>query len=103
MPAIEVGRICVKKTGREAGKRCVIVDIIDKNFVLITGPKSVTGVKRRRVNVNHINVTEETIKIKRGASDEEVAQALGVPQKTEKPEDSEESKKVKTKKIAESI
>ncbi len=103
MPAIEVGRICVKKTGREAGKRCVIVDIIDKNFVLITGPKSVTGVKRRRVNVNHINVTEETIKIKRGASDEEVAQALGVPQKTEKPEDSEERKKVKTKKIAESI
>ena len=77
MPAIEVGRICVKATGREAGKRCVIVDLIDKNFVLVTGPLSVTGVKRRRVNVNHIKPTEAKIKIKRGATDEQVAQLLG--------------------------
>jgi len=78
VPAIEVGRVCVKATGREAGKRCVIVDLIDKNFVLVTGPGSVTGVKRRRVNVNHIKPTEEKIKIKRGATDEQVAQLLGV-------------------------
>ncbi|MDH5795799.1 MAG: 50S ribosomal protein L14e [Candidatus Bathyarchaeota archaeon] len=78
MPAIEVGRVCVKATGREAGKRCVIVDMIDKNFVLVTGPRAVTGVKRRRVNVSHIKPTEEKIKIKRAASDEEVAAALGV-------------------------
>jgi len=83
MPAIEVGRVCVKTTGREAGKKCVIVDVIDKNFVLVTGPKSATSVKRRRVNVNHLNLTEEKIKIKRGAADEEVAQALGTPEKTE--------------------
>jgi len=56
----------------------VIVDLIDKNFVLVTGPGSVTGVKRRRVNVNHIKLTEEKIKIKRGATDEQVAQLLGV-------------------------
>lgn len=48
MPAIEVGRICVKLFGREAGRKCVVVDIIDKNFVLITGPKKLTGIKRRR-------------------------------------------------------
>ena len=36
MPAIEVGRICVKLTGREAGRKCVIVDIMDKSFVVIT-------------------------------------------------------------------
>lgn len=76
MPAIEVGRICVKVTGREAGKRCVIVDIIDKNFILITGPKNITGVKRRRVNISHVEALEEEIKIKRGASDEEVSEAL---------------------------
>ncbi len=76
MPAVEVGRICVKASGREAGRRCVIVDIIDKNFVLITGPKEVTGVKRRKVNVNHIEPTEVKIKIKKGASDEEVTKAL---------------------------
>lgn len=83
MPAIEVGRICVKTSGREAGKRCVLVEIIDKNFVLITGPKSITGVKRRRANVNHITPTEETIKIRRGASDEDVAEALSKAGKIE--------------------
>ena len=83
MPAIEVGRICVKATGREARKRCVIVDLIDKNFVLVTGPLSVTGVKRRRVNVNHIKPTEEKIKIRRGATDEQVAELLGVKEEPE--------------------
>jgi large subunit ribosomal protein L14e len=76
MPAIEVGRICVKICGREAGKKCVIVDIIDKNFVLVTGPKTVTGVKRRRANINHLEPLTEKIDIKRGASDEEVTEAL---------------------------
>lgn len=78
MPAIEIGRICVKTTGRESGKRCVIIDIIDKNFVLITGPSSKTGIRRRRVNIRHLEVTEEKIKIDRGASDEETAKALDV-------------------------
>ncbi|MCW4020648.1 MAG: 50S ribosomal protein L14e [Candidatus Bathyarchaeota archaeon] len=86
MPAIEVGRICVKVSGREAGKRCVIVDLVDKNFVLVTGPRPVTGVKRRRVNVSHIEPTDEKVKIKKGASDEEVAQALGVTGKAKKSE-----------------
>ena len=76
IPAVEVGRICVKLAGREAAQKCVIVDLIDKNFVLVTGPKEVTGLKRRRVNVNHIEPTRDTVKIERGASDEEVVQAL---------------------------
>lgn len=76
MVAIEIGRICVKLRGREAGRKCVIVDIIDENFVLVTGPKSLSGVKRRKVNVNHIEPTDKKISIKSGASDEEVLQAL---------------------------
>ncbi|MCD6264164.1 50S ribosomal protein L14e [Candidatus Bathyarchaeota archaeon] len=76
MPAIEVGRICIKTRGREAGRRCVIVDIIDRNFVLVTGPKDVTGVRRRRVNMSHLKPTEEKIEISRGASDDEVRAAL---------------------------
>lgn len=81
MPAIEVGRICIKTAGREAGKKCVIVDIIDKNFVLVTGPKQLTGVRRRKANIKHLEVTEEKIKIKKGASDEEVLKALEKSQK----------------------
>jgi len=76
MPAIEVGRICVKIKGREAGRRCVILDIIDRNYVMVTGPKNVTGVRRRRANINHLKPTEDLIKIRRGASDEEVYKAI---------------------------
>ncbi|MCX8204602.1 MAG: 50S ribosomal protein L14e [Candidatus Nezhaarchaeota archaeon] len=76
MPAIEVGRVCVKTTGREAGLKCVIVDLLDENFVLITGPKEVSGVKRRRVNIKHLMPLEVLINIPRGASDGEVERAL---------------------------
>ena len=76
MPAIEVGRICLKELGRETGKKCVVIDVMDKSFVLVTGPKKVTGVKRRRVNINHLMPLLDKIEVKRGASDEEVAQAL---------------------------
>ena len=76
MPAIEVGRICTKQIGRENGKKCVIIDVMDKSFVLVTGPKKITGVKRRRVNINHVMPLQDKIEVKRGASDEEVTQAL---------------------------
>ncbi len=76
MPAIEIGRICVKQAGRETGKKCVIIDIMDKSFVLVTGPKKVTGVKRRRVNINHLEILQDKLEIARGASDEEVTSTL---------------------------
>jgi large subunit ribosomal protein L14e len=76
MASIEVGRICVKLTGRETGKKCVIVDIVDKNFAVITGPKGVTGVRRRRTNVDHLEPTSSNVELKKGATDEEVEKAL---------------------------
>ncbi|MGB9622571.1 MAG: 50S ribosomal protein L14e [Candidatus Bathyarchaeia archaeon] len=81
MSVIEIGRICVKTKGREAGKRCVVVDIVDKNFVIASGPKELTGVKRRRVNISHLEPTEEKINIKRNATDEEVKKLLGKEEK----------------------
>ena len=82
MVSIEVGRICVKLLGREAGKKCVIVDVIDKNFALITGPKTVTGVRRRRTNLGHLESTPETVELKKGATDDEVEKALTKAKKT---------------------
>jgi large subunit ribosomal protein L14e len=76
MPAVEVGRLCVKTAGRENGKKCVVVDVMDKSFAMITGPKAVTGVKRKRVNLNHIMPLQDKIELERGASDEEVSSAL---------------------------
>jgi large subunit ribosomal protein L14e len=83
MPAIEVGRVCVKVAGRESGRKCVIVDVMDKSFVVVTGPKKVTGVKRRRVNINHVAPIEDTVQIKRGASDEEVTKMIEADGKLE--------------------
>jgi len=77
MPKVfDVGRICVKTAGREAGRKCVVVDIVDENFVVVTGPKSLTGVKRRRVNVKHLEPLQHKIVINKGATDEEVIAAL---------------------------
>ena len=76
MPAIEIGRICVIMAGRRAGRKCVIVDIIDENFVLVTGPQNITGVKRRRMNIKHLEPIDKSIKISKGAGDEEVEKAL---------------------------
>ena len=82
MTSIEVGRICVKLLGRDAGKKCVIIDVIDKNFVLITGPKSMTGVRRRRTNVDHLEPTPESIEVKKSADDDEVEKALSKAKKS---------------------
>ncbi|MDH5779230.1 MAG: 50S ribosomal protein L14e [Candidatus Bathyarchaeota archaeon] len=76
MPAVEVGRVCVKLAGREAGSKCVVVDVIDKNFVLVTGPVKVSGVKRRRVNVSHVEPMDAKVKIEKGADDAVVVDAL---------------------------
>lgn len=83
MPAVEIGRICVKQVGRENGKKCVVIDIMDKSFILVTGPKKVTGVKRRRVNMNHVKPLQDKIEVKRGASDDDVAKSLEAAGKLE--------------------
>ena len=72
----------MKLTGRETGKKCIIVDVIDKNFALVTGPKSVTGIRRRRTNVDHLEPTVEMVELKKGATDDEVEKALKLSKKT---------------------
>ena len=63
MSVYDIGRLCVKTMGREAGYLCVIVDIVDKNYLLIDGLK----VRRRRVNYRHIEPIAETVDIKKGS------------------------------------
>lgn len=69
---MEVGRVCVKLAGREAEQKCVIVEVLDQNFVLVSGP----GVKRKRCNIMHLEPTGLKIEISKGATDEEVKRAL---------------------------
>jgi large subunit ribosomal protein L14e len=76
MSLVEVGRVCVKTHGRESGSKCVVVERIDKNFVLVTGPKKLTGVRRRKANVDHLTPTKKKVDIKAGADDSAVTKAL---------------------------
>ncbi len=63
----EIGRICVKIAGRDAGLKCVVVDVFDDCFVLIDGQT-----RRRKCNVRHLEPLKEVIKIKKNASHTEV-------------------------------
>ena len=66
MPAIEVGRICMKISGREAGEKCVIVEIIDDKFVEVVG----SNVKNRRCNTKHLEPLDQVMEIKSENPDE---------------------------------
>jgi large subunit ribosomal protein L14e len=50
----------------------VVVDVLDRNFVVVSGPR----VKRRRCNVMHLEPTDKKLDIPRGCSDEDVRRAL---------------------------
>lgn len=72
MGVYDIGTVCVKLLGREAGYLCVVVEVIDKNFALVEGLK----VRRRRCNFNHLSPTADKVDIKKGASKEEIAKAI---------------------------
>lgn len=76
MTAIQIGRVIVKTNGREAGKKGVIINIIDPNYVLLTGPKKLTSVRRRKCNIKHLEPTDKVVSVKRDATDEEVMAAI---------------------------
>ena len=58
MPLIEVGRVCIKKLGRDAGSKAVVTKVIDGNFVTIV---SSTRLKDRKCNVKHLEFLAEKI------------------------------------------
>ena len=76
MVAFEIGSVVVKVSGNEAGRKAVITDIIDRNYVCIVGSKEVSGVKSRIANLGHLEPTGKTIPIEKGASDELVRGVL---------------------------
>ena len=92
---IEIGRVCVKLAGRDASKKCVIVDILDDKFVLIDGET-----RRRRCNILHLEPLTQVVKIKKNSSHEEVAKALkeiGVEARETKPKPKSQRPRTKRK------
>lgn len=60
----------MKIAGRDAGKKCVIVDT-DKDRVLIDGET-----RRRKCNPAHLEPLEQTLEIKKGAEHADVVKAF---------------------------
>jgi large subunit ribosomal protein L14e len=69
---MKVGRVCTKLTGREAGEICVIIDVVDRTYVMVAGP----NVRRRKCNIKHLEPHEKILDVTKGASDEDVFEAL---------------------------
>ena len=60
MALAEVGRVCIKKFGRDAGSRAVITKVIDGTFVnIITGERK----SERRCNVRHLEFLNEKVDV----------------------------------------
>jgi large subunit ribosomal protein L14e len=107
----DVGRICVKIAGRDAGQKCVIVEVLDDKHVLIDGLT-----RRRKCNKIHLEPLSQTLDIDSKASHDIVIKAFKTidievksknpKQKTDKPKavsrirvkDVDNSKKVKKSK-----
>jgi len=76
---IEVGRVCVKIAGRDAGKKCAIVKLLEDNYVLVDGET-----RRRKCNVKHLEMLSEKVDIKVDAATKDVCKALSVDFKEKK-------------------
>ena len=71
MTIFEVGRVCYKIAGRDAGKYCAVIKRIDSTYVEIDGQT-----RRRKCNISHLEPLDKTISIKENASSDVVAKAL---------------------------
>jgi len=88
---IDVGRICVKLCGRDAGKKCVVVEVIDNNYVLIDG-----DVRRRKCNMKHLEPLDKVVKISKGTDHSVVVsefKKLGIELKESKAKEKKERPK----------
>lgn len=68
---MDIGRVCIKIAGRDAGETAVVIEKIDETFVLVNG-----NVRRKRCNIKHLEPTEKFVVIQAGASTEELHKAM---------------------------
>ena len=55
---IEPGRVCIKKFGRDAGERCVVINVLDNRFVEIV---SSIRKKARKANILHLTPLDQKV------------------------------------------
>jgi len=80
---IEIGRVCVKISGRDAGKRGVVIDVLDEKYVVLDGE-----VRRKKCNTQHLEPTKTKIAIEKDAPHETILkefEKLGIKIREKRP------------------
>jgi large subunit ribosomal protein L14e len=69
---MEIGRVCIKTKGREAGRKVVVLSDVKEGKVLIDGDK----VRRKECNVLHLFPLKEKVSVTKDAKHEDVVKVL---------------------------
>jgi large subunit ribosomal protein L14e len=90
---MEIGQVCIKTAGRDAGNICAVIDVINENYVVIEG-----ATRRKKCNIRHLEPMMKKLEIKKNASHEEVIEQMksagyDVPEESSKKEKKEKSEK----------
>ena len=67
----DIGRVCIKIAGRDAGQKCVIIEVLDNNYVIVDGMT-----RRRKCNKIHLEPLNQKLDIKNKATHDDVAKAF---------------------------
>lgn len=68
---MEIGSLCVKIAGRDAGMKCVVIEVLEGNFVMVDGET-----RRKRCNLLHLEPLGKKLKVKAKASHDSVVSAF---------------------------
>lgn len=61
MAAIQVGRVCIKLKGKDAGEKVIVTKIVDENYVMIKSNSRKN--KERKCSILHLEPTETIVTV----------------------------------------
>jgi large subunit ribosomal protein L14e len=67
------GRVCYKTTGRDAGKKVIVVEDAKNGFAIVEGMHT----KKGKCNVNHLLPTINKVELRSNYSRDELKKMLG--------------------------
>jgi large subunit ribosomal protein L14e len=68
---MEIGKVCMKIAGRDAGRPAIIIEVHKDGYVTIDGYS-----RRKKVNPQHLQFIGTKVDIKKGATHDTVIKAL---------------------------
>ncbi|KAM7303086.1 60S ribosomal protein L14 [Ixodes scapularis] len=94
---VEIGRVAYLTQGKQRGKLCTIVNVVDQNRAVVDGPS--TGVPRQAVPLKHLRLTRQKLRIPHSTSTKVVRRAWEKEGVTAKWKESAFAKKLAARKL----